>query len=647
MRLAGVTAMIRRFLDHLKVMSLGAIVAIAVGASMVLTTIIVSVMSLVFYGQIRPDYLITGTVTSLLVATVIVTLIAALVQQLREADDALRRAHDELERRVAERTSELAATNQALLAEIASRTERERELESIVTISAALRTVSTRADMLPIILDYAIELLHADGATFNFHDPVTGETVTEMGRKDWTRLTHLRLPPDQGINGHVTATGKPYLINDIRSDPLVDRPDLLSDMRAAVCAPLIAQSQPIGTLWMGRKNDPFREDEVGLITAIANLAASALHRAALHEQTERRYKRLTALRSVDAAINASLDLRLTLSIFLDQVTSQLNVDAADVLLLNPHTQTLEYAAGRGLRSKSVEQYRQRLGEGIAGRAALERRTLHLPDLRTTLKSSGRTGQLVQEEFVAYYGVPLIAKGIVKGVLEVFHRAPFQPDMEWLDYLETLAGQAAIAIDNVELFDNLQRSHVELALAYDTTLEGWSRALDLRDRETEGHTQRVTEMTLKLAGAMGLGENELTHLRRGALLHDIGKMGIPDDILHKPGPLTDDEWVIMRRHPTYAFEMLSPITFLHPAIDIPYCHHEKWDGTGYPRGLTGDAIPLPARIFAVVDVWDALRSDRPYRARWPEAQVRDYLRQQAGHHFEPGVVEAFLKMADNE
>lgn len=211
----------------------------------------------------------------------------------------------------------------------------------------------------------------------------------------------------------------------------------------------------------------------------------------------------------------------------------------------------------------------------------------------------------------------------------------------------LAGQAAIAIDNMAMFDKVQHSHLELVLAYDATIEGWARALDLRDKETEGHSQRVTEMTLRLARALGMNEEKLVHIRRGALLHDIGKLGVPDSILLKAGPLTAEEWEIMRRHPQYAYEMLSSIAYLQPALDIPYCHHEKWDGTGYPRGLKGEQIPLAARIFAVVDVWDALSSDRPYRPAWPQEKVRAYLKEEAGKHFDPSIVEVFLKILEEE
>jgi len=183
------------------------------------------------------------------------------------------------------------------------------------------------------------------------------------------------------------------------------------------------------------------------------------------------------------------------------------------------------------------------------------------------------------------------------------------------------------------------------LAYDTTLVGWSHAMDLRDKETEGHTQRVTEKSVRLAREIGFTEDELVHVRRGALLHDIGKIGIPDSILLKPGPLTDEEWIQMRKHPQYAYDLLWPIVYLRPALDIPYYHHEKWDGTGYPNGLKGEQIPLSARLFAVIDVWDALRSDRPYRPALPEVEVLEYITQQGGKHFDPQVVECFLRMGE--
>jgi PAS domain S-box-containing protein len=191
--------------------------------------------------------------------------------------------------------------------------------------------------------------------------------------------------------------------------------------------------------------------------------------------------------------------------------------------------------------------------------------------------------------------------------------------------------------------DLQHAHADLAEAYEATIEGWSNVLDLRDKETEGHTQRVTEITIRLGRALGIPEDQLIHIRRGALLHDIGKMAIPDGILQKPGPLTEDEWKEMRRHPEYANHMLSPIVYLRPALDIPYCHHERWDGTGYPRGLKGEEIPLSARIFSIIDVWDALLSNRPYRQGCTEESVLEYIRKHADAAFDPRLVDAFLEL----
>jgi HD-GYP domain-containing protein (c-di-GMP phosphodiesterase class II) len=196
-----------------------------------------------------------------------------------------------------------------------------------------------------------------------------------------------------------------------------------------------------------------------------------------------------------------------------------------------------------------------------------------------------------------------------------------------------------------LLGRLQDSNEALLRAYDTTIAGWSRALDLRDHETEGHSQRVCRLTLQIAQNMGFSKEELVHIRRGALLHDIGKMGIPDYILHKPGPLNDEEWALMRRHPVYAYKLLAPIGYLRPALAIPYCHHEKWDGTGYPRGLRSEQIPLEARIFAVVDVWDALTSDRPYQRARPKAVALEMIKAQSGRHFDPAVVTVFLSVVN--
>jgi len=354
-----------------------------------------------------------------------------------------------------------------------------------------------------------------------------------------------------------------------------------------------------------------------------------------------RLQHLTTLHAIDMVITASLDLRLTMKLFLEQTVSQLGMDAGAILLLNTYTQTLDHGADWGFAGLGIRNSKVRLGEGGAGIAAYERRIFHIADLTELPNPFLRHELLENEKFITYYAVPLIAKGQVKGVFEIFCRQRFEAEPEWLDFFDALAIQAAIAIDNATLFRKLQESNIELTLAYDTTIEGWAKALELRDMETEGHTQRVVELTLKVACALGIREDELVHVRRGALLHDIGKMAVPDTVLLSTGPLTEEEQQIMRRHPAFAFDLLSPIHYLRPALDIPYCHHERWDGTGYPRGLKGEQIPLAARIFAMADNWDALISARRYREAWPPAKVAEYIRSQAGTRFDPNLVDIFL------
>ena len=358
--------------------------------------------------------------------------------------------------------------------DITEHKQRERELKAIVTLSAALRRASNRAQMVPLMLEQIVSLLNIESVTVEIIDPETGEAVVEAGYGPWKLLVGTRQKSGTGINAIISQTLQLYHTHDLEHDPNLTYHDWAREnIRGCAGIPLVAQEQLIGFIWIGRRTD-ITDAEVRLLAAIADIAANAIYRATLHEQT-------------------------------------------------------------------------------------------------------------------------------------------------------------------------QRDAFELARAYDATLEGLARTLELRDRETEGHSQRVKEMTLRLACAVGLDEAELVQIRRGAILHDIGKIGIPDRILQKPGALTDKEWVTMRMHPQYAFDLLSTIEHLRPAIEIPYCHHEKWDGSGYPRGLQGEQIPLAARLFAVVDVWDALRSDRVYRKQWPENKVLSHIQAKAGTHFDPRVVELFLKV----
>lgn len=356
--------------------------------------------------------------------------------------------------------------------DITERKIHEQELESIATLSAAMRKAPTRTDMLPVIVQQIVNLLHFEAVTIEVIEPESGDAVVEAGYGPWSSLLGVHQKKGDGLNGIIRQTLQPYVTQDLCAESAIaDQAWMVGNMHGAAGVPMVAREKLMGFIWTGRQNE-IHANEVRLLSAIADIAANAISRATLHEQTQK--------------------------------------------------------------------------------------------------------------------------------------------------------QAA-----------------DLTQAYEATLEGLAHALELRDRETEGHTRRVVSRTLELARRMNVGDKKLEDIRRGALLHDIGKMGIPDSILLKPGKLNDEEWAVMRQHPVYALNMLKQINFLQPALTIPYYHHEKWDGSGYPLGLKGNDIPLEARIFAIVDVWDALTNDRPYRPAWTETQALDYINEQRGKHFDPDVVEAFI------
>ena len=556
--------------------------------------------------------------------------------------------------------------------------------QSLLRTASHLNAQLDLQDVCEAICQEAARTLGAPSAVMLFNK--TRDAFVPVAVRDMpTDYDKRYIPTVRSIyDRHVSEMGTLFLFTDAQATPDLPNHQLYREvnMRTIGIASLIREGEVLGLLkvYSFGESRTFDANELALLQGLADQGAQAIANARFYAESQRRLANLQSLRQIDMAILGSSEVGVALGVVVEQITSRLGADASSVLLLNEHTRTLRYAAGRGFHTATPRRTDWRIGEGLAGRAALERRMIHVPDLSqpemiivdfsdpelklpgvnpvvdannlqsarvdesgNERKASRRSGILPNENFVSYHAVPLVASGQVKGVLEVWHRSVLRLDEEELEFLETLAGQAALAIDNAQLFRDVQRSNDELMMAYDSTLEGWSGALDLRDKETEGHTQRVTSETMRLAEHMGLPASELLHIRRGALLHDIGKMGIPDAVLLKPGPLSDEEWVVMKKHPTYALELLSPTEYLRPALDIPYAHHEKWDGSGYPRGLSGEQIPLSARIFAVVDVWDALCSDRPYRKGWPLQKVLKHIRDGAGSHFDPDVVEAFLSM----
>ncbi|MBL8091284.1 MAG: GAF domain-containing protein [Anaerolineales bacterium] len=393
-------------------------------------------------------------------------------------------------------------------------------------------------------------------------------------------------------------------------------------------------------LQLARTNHPqftYVNRELG---SIVNTIASLKDNVQAHFNAHQ--KKVEALVGVGSAINSTLGLKRVLEEVMDSIIALMNAERG-FLMLKDESGVMIPQIARGMAQTDLLKDSFAISNSIIKRVADTGEAV----LTTNAQEDPRFDQ--QASIAAYHLLsilcaPLKVKDVLIGVIYVDNRAQsgiFHNDD--LEIISSFSNQAAVAIENARLFDGLKSSNEELQIAYQATLKGWVRALDLRDKETEGHTQRVTSLTLKLATAMGIDGDDLIHIERGALLHDIGKMAIPDGILLKPASLTPEERALIQKHPVYAFEMLSPIKFLQPALDIPYCHHEKWDGTGYPRGLKAEQIPLAARIFAVVDVWDALVSDRPYRKGLDPKEVKEKIKADAGSHFDPRVVDVFLKL----
>ena len=520
----------------------------------------------------------------------------------------LEEAKEALETRVRERTSELVETNIELEKEIA---ERKRAEEALRASEEQFRTLFESSPIGIGVADQRGNLLLCNEAML--HDGgYSTEDIQEIGN-----VSKIYHKPDQREEALKRFREQGFLkvfqVQFKRKDG--SHYDALLSL-----TPIHFKGQP----------------------CVQAIVEDITERVQAEQAIQQYIRRLDALHKIDRAITGSLDLKITLNILLDHLLTQLEVDAAAVLRYTKTLQALTFSHGKGFRTTAFQHTDLRLGQGYAGEVALQRHPVFIPDLPQSQTGIVAFPDFKDEGFVAYYGVPLIAKGVLVGVLEIFHRSALNPKNEWVDYLQTLAGQAAIAIDNITLFNDLQYSNMRLSQAYDATIEGWAQALELRDMETEGHSRRVVKITMDLAQRLEIGEEGLANIRRGALLHDIGKMGVPDAILQKPGSLTEEEWQVMRQHPVYAYEWLSSIEYLRSALDIPYCHHEKWDGAGYPRGLKGEQIPLAARIFAIVDVWDALLSDRPYRKAWSKEKVLAYIQEQSGKHFDPQVVAVFLE-----
>lgn len=536
----------------------------------------------------------------------------------------------------------------AIVTDTTSRRLKERELEAITRMANALRDADTRPVVAQIMLDTMLGLFKGQGAALAIKDYSKKSFIFEFSTGNWTKWQGDSHPSLSEISKKVFETGRHYLSLDASQDPNLAFPEFLSNSRTVLCLPLITHEKTIGVVWLGKEAPTSQTkiapsgEEVRLLTAAADIAASALQRATLLQKTELSLTRLSAQRDINLTISTSLDIKTVLDKLLKLVTDKLEVSAADVILFDTESGSLKFAAGKDIQPPPAFGSSVSINKDYAGKSILAKQIVSVTREQDLIEGFSRGWKSSLKEYQHYEAIPLISQGQTKGVLELFYRQPPSADAEWTDFLSSIASQLAITLDNLELFEKLRISNLELTTAYDATIEGWSKAMELRDQETEGHAERVVDITLSLARVVGIPENEMVHVRRGALLHDIGKMAIPDSILFKQGPLTPEETQIMKQHPTFARQLLSPIVYLRPALDIPYCHHEQWDGSGYPQGLKGKEIPFYARIFTIVDVWDALRSDRPYRKSWAEEKVKLHIQRASGHSFDPEIVDVFMK-----
>lgn len=546
--------------------------------------------------------------------------------------------------------------------------EREqRQLAEALRDTAALLNSSPNPDqVITRILEYVGRVVPHDAANILLIEGAQARIVGSHGyrnREPFLPVTGMRLPlAENRTLQRILNTGTSLTIPETTNHPeWTPLPETVW-VRSHLGAPIRSRQEIIGFLNLDSATPNFFDAAAsGRLLAFADQAAVALDNARLLNETHRRVTQLQALNRAAIRIQQLQDpfeiyrvacdeLRQigTLSQVYERVPGgfqHVHTSMGDPLML-------EYLKRFGETHHRPVVPDHMLGEPLK---KLERGISVFEPTVAPVQFAHLSPELAEvaewlTEHTQHTRVlmsPLTCGGKISGILTVLGRGVSAADMPTV---ALFARQVSTALDNARLFGdnaalvrNLEQKNAELEAAYDSTIEGWSRALDLRDHETKGHAQRVMQVTLCLARNLGVSDDELVHLRRGALLHDIGKMAIPDSILLKPGELNAGEWTVMREHPQLAYEMLAPIPYLNPALEIPYCHHERWDGSGYPRGLRGEEIPFVARIFAVVDVWDALLSDRPYRPGLAEPQVRAYLQAESGKLFDPRVIRAFLEL----
>lgn len=506
------------------------------------------------------------------------------------------------------------------LRDITDRKMRQKELEIISSMNNALRTAEDVDAVIQAFLEEIVENLHANGAAFWMEEDTQVQNSIHFAfgsLKDETR-EELDL-----------------LVQRTQNDPSPDKKSFTMKME-------LAKNQgTLGMMYLER-NTPFGQFDHDVMTAVSEIASSSLHRSILSDETERRMAHLSALRDIDLAIASSLDVNVIMKIVIGHIQKHVGGDAICAFIYEIDSSVLVLSAETCMRRNLDTNLRMKLSGDLISSAIMDHQMIQVDSINEANLNPRIKKILQREQMESMQILPLYARGKSLGVVLVLHQGSKDIPSESVAFANALVTQASIGIDNASLFSEIQSFNKELRKAYDDTIEGWARAVNLRNRETAEHTRRVAEMALTIAEEnYSFSESELRDIWYGALLHDIGKIAVPDEILFKPGRLTDEEWEVMHRHPEAAYEMLNSIDYLKDALVIPLYHHEKWNGEGYPRQLSGEAIPFTARLFALVDVWDALVSDRPYRKAWSHERALNLIREQSGIHFDPEIVPIFL------
>jgi HD-GYP domain-containing protein (c-di-GMP phosphodiesterase class II) len=403
--------------------------------------------------------------------------------------------------------------------------------------------------------------------------------------------------------------------------------------------PLVYHERVIGLMGlMSNQTDYFKPGTIAWIGTLTQALSDSLF------QKEYGSEDRQAEFAISSMLQATLDVRDALATVLEILAGMLKADAVTALRYYPNSRHFGLLGTYGLESADLARLTLQFEAGLVGNS-YENRLLWIEDLLEASSNVRPINRLEEEGFRGYLALPLIAHNDQVGALEFAWRLPRYTQTWNKEFLERAANQIALAMERTFIIQDLRQNNIELTDRYNALVEGLSRALELRDLETEGHTRRVSLLTMRLVERMQIPPGQWHAIQQGALMHDIGKIGIPDAILLKPGSLNARERKVMQQHVLYGYNILAPIISARHTLDIILYHHEHWNGKGYPYGLKGEQIPLVARLFAMVDVFDALTSDRPYRTAWSRAQTLEYLREQSGFQFDPQVVKHFLEIAD--